>query len=326
MLVDPVLKDEWFAVLRSDELKEKPMQVILMGERIAIFRTQDGVHAFKDLCIHRGSALSLGRVVDDTLVCAYHGWKYDAQGRCVCIPAQKPEAAIPKKAVAQVYRCTERYGLIWVSLGNPPRGVPEFPQFEDERFTQYWTGPFIIKATPPRIIENYLDYSHLMWVHDGVLGDSSKPQIEEYRIHRIDDTLVSDPVVIHEYADMPDGRKVVPNIYVKKALRPCVGYLQKFINSNKEHELASMIIASPIDESTTKAYMIVAQNFDPELSDEQMLETSNLVMAQDVEILENQRPEELPLDLQAELSLRSDQMSIAYRKWLGELNIHWGTA
>jgi len=132
-------------------------------------------------------------------------------------------------------------------------------------------------------------------------------------------------VVVYEYADIDNTRKVVPNIYVKKALRPTVGYLQKRINSG-DKELASMIIATPVDELTTKAYMIVAQNFNLELDDEAMLDISNLVMAQDIEILENQRPEELPLDLQAELSLKSDQMSIYYRKWLKELGVQWGTA
>jgi len=325
MAIDEALRHEWFAVLKSGDVKEAPVQVVVMNERVVVFRTKKGVHAFKDLCIHRGSALSLGKVEGDTIRCPYHGWQYDTDGRCVCIPAQPARAAIPKKAAAQVYGCEEKYGLIWVSLGAPAGGVPDFAEYEDGKHATYLAGPYVIKATAPRIIENFLDYSHLMWVHEGVLGDSSHPEIQDHKIHRIDGGLVSDEVVIHEYAEIQGDRKLVPNVYVKKAPRPMAGYLHKRINSG-DTELSSMIVATPVDERTTLSYLLIAQNFDMALGEESMLETTDIVMRQDVEILENQRPEELPLDLQAELSLKSDQMSIAYRQWLAELGVRWGTA
>jgi phenylpropionate dioxygenase-like ring-hydroxylating dioxygenase large terminal subunit len=49
-------------------------------------------------------------------------------------------------------------------------------------------------------------------------------------------------------------------------------------------------------------------------------------MDQDTRIVESQRPELLPLDLQAELHLRSDRMAIAYRQWLGNLGLAFGTS
>jgi len=50
------------------------------------------------------------------------------------------------------------------------------------------------------------------------------------------------------------------------------------------------------------------------------------VTEQDRAIVESQRPELLPLDLQAELHLRSDRMAIAYRKWLREIGMRYGVA
>ena len=55
---------------------------------------------FNDVCIHRGAALSLGSVQDGRLTCAYHGWQYDYEGRCVRIPALVPGQAVPGKARA----------------------------------------------------------------------------------------------------------------------------------------------------------------------------------------------------------------------------------
>ena len=50
------------------------------------------------------------------------------------------------------------------------------------------------------------------------------------------------------------------------------------------------------------------------------------IFGQDQPIVESQQPELLPLDLQAELHLRSDRMAIAYRKWLNQLGLSFGTA
>jgi phenylpropionate dioxygenase-like ring-hydroxylating dioxygenase large terminal subunit len=55
-------------------------------------------------------------------------------------------------------------------------------------------------------------------------------------------------------------------------------------------------------------------------------EFADKITWQDVPIVEFQRPELLPLDLQTELHLRSDRTAIAYRKWLRQLKLTFGTA
>ncbi|MFP3381816.1 Rieske 2Fe-2S domain-containing protein, partial [Bacillus sp. SIMBA_069] len=57
---DAVLRNEWIVACRSTDVLDRPTQVTIMGERIVLFRNEEGIHAFKDLCIHRGAALSLG--------------------------------------------------------------------------------------------------------------------------------------------------------------------------------------------------------------------------------------------------------------------------
>ncbi len=61
-------------------------------------------------------------------------------------------------------------------------------------------------------------------------------------------------------------------------------------------------------------------------SDEATREFEDMITLQDIPIVESQRPELLPLDLQAELHLRSDRTAIAYRRWLKELGLTFGTA
>ena len=67
-------------------------------------------------------------------------------------------------------------------------------------------------------------------------------------------------------------------------------------------------------------------NDSDDVTDEELLRFQDRVTEQDRVVVESQRPELLPLDLQAELHLRSDRMAIAYRKWLRESGFTYGTA
>jgi len=51
-----------------------------------------------EVCIHRGTALSLGHVEGCEIVCAYHGWRFDETGACTRIPQMENQTAIPAKA------------------------------------------------------------------------------------------------------------------------------------------------------------------------------------------------------------------------------------
>jgi vanillate O-demethylase monooxygenase subunit len=109
--------------------------VTVLGERVVVVRLGGGLSAFRDLCVHRGSALSVGKVVDgDRLECRYHGWTYDREGACVRIPA-RPGMAIPSKARVRRYDAAEHVGLIWVCLEGPAElPLPEFPQYADPAY------------------------------------------------------------------------------------------------------------------------------------------------------------------------------------------------
>jgi phenylpropionate dioxygenase-like ring-hydroxylating dioxygenase large terminal subunit len=71
---------------------------------------------------------------------------------------------------------------------------------------------------------------------------------------------------------------------------------------------------------------MLSTNYDPGSSDDEFIKFQDVITAQDVPVVESQRPELLPLDLQAELHLRSDRTAIAYRQWLRKLGLRFGTA
>lgn len=86
------------------------------GTELALWRSKSGeVQAWENRCPHRGTRFTLGRILDDKLSCAYHGWEFAASGgRCVSIPAH-PDMAAPKNVCATTYAAVERDGMVWVS-------------------------------------------------------------------------------------------------------------------------------------------------------------------------------------------------------------------
>lgn len=104
MIQDNVLLNDWHAVARSEDVTERDIvSVRLLGEDLILWRCAYKILAWKDLCVHRGTRLSLGSIEAGKVICAYHGWTYDSSGRCVSIPAH-PEQKPPEKAQVTVYR------------------------------------------------------------------------------------------------------------------------------------------------------------------------------------------------------------------------------
>ena len=166
----------WHPVAYGDSLSAaEPLGVTLLDEPIVLWRARDTRPvAMKNVCCHRGTALSLGSLDAEGLVCAYHGWRYDQTGACVHIP-QAENQAIPRRARVPTYRCQERYGLIWVALREPAYEVPDVPEFEDGSWKIVNTGPFTWEADASRQVENFTDFGHFPWVHPGLLGDIERP-------------------------------------------------------------------------------------------------------------------------------------------------------
>ena len=173
----------WYPVAFSHEVSEKPIAAQLLDERVVLYRLANGkVTAARDLCLHRGVPLSMGFLEEDTLVCAYHGFRYDGYGRCVCIPAH-PGAAIPPKLKLQTYPTQERYGLVWTRLvDDEPKSLPEFDEWLDPDYLQVLPNSIQLEASAGRQIEGFLDVGHFAFVHVETFGDHTDPEVPSYTV------------------------------------------------------------------------------------------------------------------------------------------------
>src|SRR5262245_31089987 len=98
--LSPLARD-WFVVPPSAEVPANAaLARSLLGTPVVLYRGAGGaVVALEDRCLHRGVALSLGRVRNGEIACPYHGWRYDSGGACVAMPCALPGEPLPKKRV-----------------------------------------------------------------------------------------------------------------------------------------------------------------------------------------------------------------------------------
>jgi phenylpropionate dioxygenase-like ring-hydroxylating dioxygenase large terminal subunit len=321
MLTDPVLVNDWHVVAYAPELPEgQPRAVKLLDEDIVLWRVGERVHAWRDLCLHRGTRLSLGSVQGETLICAYHGWTYNQEGRCVRFPAH-PTQTPPAKAQATVYQAQIKYDWVWVCLGQPEPDVPNFPEWDDTSFRKVHCGPYSYKASGPRAIENFLDVTHFPFVHTGLLGDPNYPEVNDYQVEITPEGVTARDITV--WQPDPDGSGQGAHVtYTYKVLRPLTAY---FVKSSAGPRFAMYFTVTPVSPEVSIAWTYVGLDYGDQTDDE-IRAFEDKITWQDIPVVESQRPELLPLDLQAELHLRSDRTAVAYRTWLRQLGLSFGTA
>jgi phenylpropionate dioxygenase-like ring-hydroxylating dioxygenase large terminal subunit len=332
--VDPALASDWHVVAYSSDVPEgRLVPIQLFGEALVAWRQDGKVHVWKDLCIHRGARLSKGWIVDGAVVCPYHGWRYDSRAQCILIPAH-PDDFPPPRARAFPYRAEERYGFIWVCLADPAQDIPVFPEWDSAEFRIFYAGPYPFNANVFRSIENFIDTTHFPFVHAGLNGVIAKPEkLQDYVVTRGPEGLSTSGIRV--YQPSGDFREVPINAeYRFRCLRPTTAYFSKNVRiadainmhlGNDYDRFCTLLTAQPVDEFNCIIRLAIAINFGAEFTREDIVRRQDIVFAQDREIVETQHPELIPLDLREELHIRSDRLAVAYRRWLKELGITYGT-
>jgi len=105
----------------------KPLR--LLGEDLVIFRDDKGRYGLVGrACPHRGTDLAFGRLEDGGLRCAFHGWLFDVEGRCLETPAEPEGSNLCANIRQKAYPVVERSGILFTYMGPAP--VPELPHFD----------------------------------------------------------------------------------------------------------------------------------------------------------------------------------------------------
>ena len=190
-----MLTNKWYLICPARDLGNRMIAKTILNQKIIIFRDDKGdLAALEDRCCHRNVQLSLGYLQKGRVVCGYHGWQYNEQGRCVLIPSQLPENKIPPTAQIKSYPVKEFNQWIWVFIGDEiaagsvnPVNIPEMREWD---FTY---KSYIFKADLESTAESLIDPYHIAFTHRNSIK-SFMGQIEEFpadfNIEFVDDGII----------------------------------------------------------------------------------------------------------------------------------------
>jgi vanillate O-demethylase monooxygenase subunit len=323
--VHQALRRCYHPVCRSADLLDGAIvPVRLLGTDWAVARVGGRLVAMVDQCPHRFAPLSAGAVVDGTVQCAYHGYRYGLDGRCVHVPALGESSSIPPKAVVQTaYAVEERYGLIWMAPEDPVTGIIEVPEWDDPDFRVAALPDQEWPAGAGQMTENFLDMGHLAFLHAKTFGDPEGFEVPNYSVERDGWGFVCD---LHHSAKLLADSTGAEEFQVSDR-RSTWWYAAPFaLRLRIEYYVDDVVLTilffhQPVDVNTTKLYCFDLRNdiADGRTTVEEAVAFQLSVAAEDRAMLERLRTTATPLDLAAEVHTRADRNTVEMRKVLADL-------
>lgn len=230
------------------------------------------------------------------------------------------------KGRIETYQVTESAGLVWVALETPRLPPPDFPELDDGSF-RILRGPTYDWCTSAaRRLENFCDFAHFSFIHEGTLGSRALAEVKPVEVWREDHVLrirrsgIFEPSVGKKKALLGITEDWIAPVNEYHVTPPHTVHLLRVFPNGKRYVL--LMAASPVSADYTRSFWFQARDFgcEPE-HDEFFLDFEATILAQDIAIVESQRPAWIPLaEAGRETSLTpADQVSIAYRRMLNEL-------
>lgn len=175
----------WYVAATSEEIGTTPLGRRLLGTPVALYRTGSGeVVAMEDRCAHRAYPLSAGRLEGDRIICGYHGFAYDPNGRCVDVPSQDK---VPVGAQVRTFPVYERAPFVWIWLGHPGAAALRTPPATPWLGDPAWAiqGERLrVEANYLLLHEHYLDLTNVFAMHTANVppGMERLPSLDEVEV------------------------------------------------------------------------------------------------------------------------------------------------
>lgn len=202
----------WYAIASSDEIKliNHPYALHRFGIDLVIWRNEQKlIRIMLDKCPHRSAKLSIGQVINDEIICPFHGFRFDGDGKCNYAP--EFDKAIPG-LITTKFDVYEKFAMIWIYFGNELDSF-KLPQLVDltsslgsnfSEITKTW------QANITRCIENQLDYTHLPKVHKSTIG-------HQFKIPKNPKFIVENNCILSFHRDNnpnPSSEYIFPNSWI----------------------------------------------------------------------------------------------------------------
>ena len=318
----PVFRKFWYPVIPISELADEPKSFELLEQPIVLWLDSEGKPAaVEDRCCHRTAKLSLGKVVDGNICCAYHGWTFDSSGSCVCVPQNQNKGISPSYKV-KAYHCVEKYGYAWVCLEDAIMEIPEIPEASDPKFRSIPEFYETWNCAGLRVMENELDMAHPTFVHTTTFGSEE---------HLIPDLMEFEETDFGLYyksvlgVTNPEAQQKNLQMEENKTFRTIDGYwylpftVKLRINypNGKVHIVVNTM--TPINDSTSQMVQFCLRNdTEEETKSSDVIAFDRAVTLEDKRILES-TDYNVPLDISKEQHMMTDKPGIIIRRKIAAL-------
>jgi phenylpropionate dioxygenase-like ring-hydroxylating dioxygenase large terminal subunit len=320
-----MIRNQWYAVLESKEVKKgKLLGVTRLGERLVFWRDEQGkVICLFDKCVHRGASIAAGRMNGEHAACPFHGFRYDATGRVVLIPANGKAAKVPEQFAVHSYPTAERHDMIFIWWGDAREKLPEVPHFDDidDKFP-YSTTVHKWPVHYSRAVENQLDLVHVPFVHYDSIGKGNRTLVNG----PVEQITGGNQIVFWVYNDVDSGQtpKKAEELPPPDEKRQHIHFIFPNIWQNYIiPQLRVFVAFVPVDESNSLIYLRNYQRFSSIPGLRQLIDYFNMrfsikVLNQDRRVVITQLPIKTELKMDEKL-IKGDLPIVTYRRIRDEL-------
>lgn len=315
-LAEEAMRRSWFPVARTVDL-DRPQRATLLGVDLVVYRDKSGRIAVAERrCPHRGADLSQGEVHENSIGCPYHGWQFASDtGTCVHVPSLADQSRIPPRAGIRSYPAVERFGHVWTVLEDPIRDVYQPDEWQGIDLEWAAATPIDSPVGVAVSIENFRDVAHFPFVHKVSMGPT--PEVVEPLDVRRDglDVWMDRPLNAGTGEWAGDGNCMMRYHCAAPGFASITYHYE---------QLGRRVVAgfpSPISYEHVTIFWGVANEVGFRgASLEENLRVEEIVYLEDVPIVENVVPREVPWDGDhQEFSVPADIFTLNYRRAFTEL-------
>lgn len=217
-----------------------------------------------------------------------------------------------------------RYHAHWVSLGQPRHDLFALPEFEEADRHIVGAGSMNVHVSGLRAIENFLDMAHFPYVHHGYLGAEPYTDVEPYDVSLENGEIYARNCRFFQPRGAAAQTGSSENAYIYRVVQPYSAFLYKTSHGAVGRMDVIGLLVQPLTEEWCRAHTLLAY-VDEGTSDEGLRLFQQTIFGQDLMLLSNEIPKKMPLDSRFEIPVKADAMSMAYRRWLDQRGVQYGT-
>ncbi len=217
----------------------------------------------------------------------------------------------------------ERFGYLWTTLGDGSADLFDFAEFHEADRRNFNGASMAVATSAGRAVENFVDFGHFPFVHPGVLGDPAHADVPPYEVRADAREVVATRCQSYQPRAAALSGEALQVEYAYRIPHPFCALLYKTNPIDTTRCDVIGLFVQPLDEERVCAHMLLSL-LDDATSTTEIRDFQQTIFGQDKPILQSQRPLRLPLDPRAELPMRCDALSLAYRRWLHERGVTYG--